>query len=1335
MSLLLLLNDEGGGPPPTPSEPATYKNIHWPGAIQAKKLVRPRSLFSLELDGSGAFVSLPTIPLPSSTVFTHAAWVYQTNQTGYRPIFANSGPWGWYLKAGQLNWYAGGDNLGIATIAANTWTHVAVVVDGTNANFYINGVLDKQFARGSISYSSSPVVNIGTDGSNHFAGRLDDIAIWNYALDEKTIKRLALGLIDPNKIRGGLVSLFRAEEEVGTLVRDSSNNHFHGTITGGVTRSTDVSHILKLDNKLSSACLSFDGTNDYVACDGTTGLPDIGGAMSLSCWCKYNADTLTSGGYLLALVKDNTNSGNNGVGVYFSNRFAIANVGIFNWGGTRICEAYLDPTNGNWPADTWGHFCYTCEAGGANGRIYYNGRNITTPGSVITHLQTGSPQAVSLGRFNAAYPTPYFNQPIDDVAIFNGVLSEKQIRGLAAGTLDPAELSPTLLWRLDENTGTVAYDYSGYGNHGTVNGATWSTTVPTQLQRDYIQGGGYPGAIAEEIELPTGGLYDGLVAYYKMDGLSTEDEPDWYGKATAWKNGTVNAATGKIEGCRSFNGGSHLNIGTTPKFGFTNTMSISFWYNPWDGGNGAIISKWHQANLLDNCYTVVQGHDIDNGKLYFSVWQSDNSLVTVYGTSTPSAQNWHHVVVTADGTNLKIYIDNVLEGTEPYNGTLKNVPLRSLLLGRLRSEDTIYFYNGSLDEIAFFDYGLDEDQIDFLYNAGAGRPFEEFADYPPTSAETVGLSTIILWNVLQAIQKSNSLVWDTYSLVNKSASLVWDTLTSTGLMQSVVWDTKAVANKQAQTLWNTLSVAGNDYDAVWNTRALAGKDNQLLWDVFTSVGLSRDILWDVATLAGVASAQYQLKWNTNALVGADYDIPWHVRTSVNYDRSLLWNAMALVNQQYQTIWDTKAVTNKSVSALWDINQLANNQVSTLWNTLVSASNEYGTLWNVKALASKEQSLLWNVLNAVGVQNSVVWNLRALANKSADVKWGIFQLAGDEKTVVWDTRSVANQTKSLLWHDFTSVSKTNSLLWDAKALAGREASLLWDVLVPAGIVGNEYRLVWNTAGVATKTAALLWDTLVSAGYTRQLNWNISGVAGLSDSFLWNTRGVANRETNIQWQDFVNVGKTNILEWHTRQQAGVAKTVLWNLLSTAGATPQLLWHVNTKVGDAKSTIWNTNQLAGTENTSIWHVRALAGAAPVIRWDVRSTAGITKTMVWDTLQKAGVSKSMLWDTGGVAGRTDRIIWDTRGLASKETETIWSVLVPASSSLSIPWNINQLAGDERRIYWDLIGTAGKSTQVLWHTLAFSGEVIVFEFEAGVLRRVNVTGGVGNKVSLTGGV
>ena len=123
--------------------------------------------------------------------FTMEAWVYipSTTSAAYRSIFssragsstsdATVGAFG-INPSGSLYWYTGGFICnGGPTIAANTWTHVALVRNGSTISAYVNGALASS-GTSSASYVSPVGFGFGANsqvGDELFAGYIDDARI------------------------------------------------------------------------------------------------------------------------------------------------------------------------------------------------------------------------------------------------------------------------------------------------------------------------------------------------------------------------------------------------------------------------------------------------------------------------------------------------------------------------------------------------------------------------------------------------------------------------------------------------------------------------------------------------------------------------------------------------------------------------------------------------------------------------------------------------------------------------------------------------------------------------------------------------------------------------------------------------------------------------------------------------------------------------------------------------------------------------------------------------------------------------------------------------------
>jgi len=168
-------------------------------------------------------------------------------------------------------------------------------------------------------------------------------------------------------------------------------------------------------------CLSFDGSDDYVGITPATsaGWPDIGGAKTISMWTQFDS-TLANSRILFSLVLDDSGGAGNSLDLYFSNSFSVRDINCRQWGGQLRLTAY--PADYGVSAESWFHLTYTSGSGWTPQKFYFNGIPAASF-SEATSTQTGAPGVCRIASFNAAFPDPYHNRPVDDVRVYNRALS------------------------------------------------------------------------------------------------------------------------------------------------------------------------------------------------------------------------------------------------------------------------------------------------------------------------------------------------------------------------------------------------------------------------------------------------------------------------------------------------------------------------------------------------------------------------------------------------------------------------------------------------------------------------------------------------------------------------------------------------------------------------------------------------------------------------------------------------------------------------------------------------------------------------------------------------
>lgn len=90
---------------------------------------------------------------------------------------------------------------------------------------------------------------------------------------------------------------------------------------------------------------------------------------------------------------------------------------------------------------------------------------------------------------------------------------------------------------------------------------------------------------------------------------------------------------------------------------------------------------------------------------------------SVDSTGTIADTNWHHFVLTYDGSTAKFYIDGADAGTSSYSTTFDNTG-GIYYIGNLHTGSQ--YFQGSIDEVAVYTSILSQTQVTNHYNAGLG---------------------------------------------------------------------------------------------------------------------------------------------------------------------------------------------------------------------------------------------------------------------------------------------------------------------------------------------------------------------------------------------------------------------------------------------------------------------------------------------------------------------------------------------------------------------------------------------------------------------------------------
>ena len=202
-----------------------------------------------------------------------------------------------------------------------------------------------------------------------------------------------------------------------------------------------------------------------------------------------------------------------------------------------------------------------------------------------------------------------------------------------------------------------------------------------------------------------------------------------------------NTIIGKLINASSFDG---TNDYISSPIGLLDNPNFSF--NVWFKTSSNTVQLYSEGDIYPGVggtkYTYYSLTIDATGKLsLFRRDDTNSNVASVTGSTTVNDNAWHHLIITYDGTNHYMYLDNVLETSLTFTrGTIVN---NYKYLG-----NSIYsssYFNGGLDETAIYGRVLSTDDRSELWNSGAG-----FNPYRPAvhviNFEEVKLDNVVDFN-------------------------------------------------------------------------------------------------------------------------------------------------------------------------------------------------------------------------------------------------------------------------------------------------------------------------------------------------------------------------------------------------------------------------------------------------------------------------------------------------------------------------------------------------------------------------------------------------------------
>jgi len=253
-------------------------------------------------------------------------------------------------------------------------------------------------------------------------------------------------------------------------------------------------------------------------------------------------------------------------------------------------------------------------------------------------------------------------------------------------------------------------------------------SIPAHTQTVLVNGTTVP-ITGETIEVS---LPESKFTVYKSLPLKSVSEPTTTGLLAAWNfdensgntaydetglhNGAISGATwgtGISGSCLVFNGSSdNVNVANAATLNPVTSLTMMAWAKTGENKMAKIFQKgdWDGHGIAQDIWNGWQG----------GVRLSNNTSHTLeWGQGVPLLNEWYHLAITYDGATLKLFVNGQLKNSQPLTGNLK-VNNRSISIGSDNASQK--FFNGSIDEVAFFGVALTPDEIMDYYNEPGNAP-------------------------------------------------------------------------------------------------------------------------------------------------------------------------------------------------------------------------------------------------------------------------------------------------------------------------------------------------------------------------------------------------------------------------------------------------------------------------------------------------------------------------------------------------------------------------------------------------------------------------------------
>jgi hypothetical protein len=325
------------------------------------------------------------------------------------------------------------------------WHFVVITWGDSGVQMFIDGTKQNETIQSKFSVGAYPT-HIGTHQGEQwfFKGIIDDVYIYDRVISDLEIQALYIKNIDVMDLDNGLIAYYGFENDA----KDSSGNSNDGN-----------EYNIQYGSGVAGQSAIFSGKDSYIEIENINGIDQLNSSFSISLFVKTNHNASSNKTYSEIILQKTRISNSKALEFSLSQRKMDNNLSFTVYNDSTNKEGLYSenkPINDN----IFHHIVITRNIN-AHTTIFLDGNPVADKQTTVDNI-TSNDGKLYIGWSNQDSSEEYFNGAIDDLRIYNRVLSKSEIIMLYMQTHN--ELNNGLIAHYEfENN---AKDSSGNENHG-----------------------------------------------------------------------------------------------------------------------------------------------------------------------------------------------------------------------------------------------------------------------------------------------------------------------------------------------------------------------------------------------------------------------------------------------------------------------------------------------------------------------------------------------------------------------------------------------------------------------------------------------------------------------------------------------------------------------------------------------------------------------------------------------------------------------------------------------------------------------------------------------------